>query len=98
MFEKLASAVDQLTASPVAFAVALTVVICWFLSGPLFGYSDTWQLVINTGTTIVTFLMVFLLQNSQSRQAAADRELLHALRDLVQREQEEIEELEEHLG
>ena len=54
-----------------AFGVALGIVIAWGISGPLFGYSDTWQLVINTGTTIVTFLMVFLIQNTQNRDSAA---------------------------
>ena len=56
---------------PAAFVVALTIVIIWALVGPIFHYSDTWQLVINTGTTIVTFLMVFLIQNSQNRDNAA---------------------------
>lgn len=53
--------------SPAAFLVAFCVVLVWAASGPLFGFSDTWQLVVNTGTTIVTFLMVFLIQNTQSR-------------------------------
>jgi len=53
------------------FAIALLVVIVWALTGPLFHYSDTWQLVINTGTTIVTFLMVFLIQNTQNRDTQA---------------------------
>jgi len=53
------------------FILAVSVVIVWAVSGPLFGFSDTWQLVINTGTTIVTFLMVFLIQNSQNRDSAA---------------------------
>lgn len=57
--------------SPYAFMTALTAIILWALSGRLFGYSDTWQLVINTGTTIVTFLMVFLIQNTQNRDARA---------------------------
>ncbi len=52
-----------------AFLLALLVVVCWAVSGPIFGFSDTWQLVINTGTTIVTFLMVFLIQNTQNREA-----------------------------
>jgi low affinity Fe/Cu permease len=56
---------------PAAFIVALVVVGTWLLSGPLFHYSDTWQLVINTGTTIVTFLMVFLIQNTQNRDSHA---------------------------
>jgi low affinity Fe/Cu permease len=53
------------------FALALGTVVVWGVSGPMFGFSDTWQLVINTGTTIVTFLMVFLIQNSQNRDSAA---------------------------
>jgi low affinity Fe/Cu permease len=56
---------------PLAFIIALAVVVIWAFSGPLFGWSDTWQLVINTGTTIVTFLMVFLIQNAQNRDASA---------------------------
>src|SRR6478672_7160005 len=57
--------------SPWAFIVALMIVVVWSATGPLFKYTDTWQLVINTGTTIVTFLMVFLIQNSQNRDAKA---------------------------
>ena len=60
-----------LLGTPVAFAMACAVVIVWAVSGPLFGYSDTWQLVINTGTTIVTFLMVFLVQHTQNRDSRA---------------------------
>jgi low affinity Fe/Cu permease len=56
---------------PAAFATALTVVALWIMSGPIFHFSDTWQLVINTATTIITFLMVFLIQNSQNRDARA---------------------------
>jgi low affinity Fe/Cu permease len=56
---------------PLAFLLAMTIVIVWIVSGPMFGYSDTWQLVINTGTTIVTFLMVFLIQNTQNRDMMA---------------------------
>src|SRR5947199_10708911 len=56
---------------PVTFGTAVAVIIVWAATGPIFDYSDTWQLVINTGTTIVTFLMVFLIQNSQNRDAAA---------------------------
>jgi low affinity Fe/Cu permease len=57
--------------TPWAFAVALCIIAVWAISGPIFGFSDTWQLVINTGTTIVTFLMVFLIQNTQNRDAKA---------------------------
>ena len=57
--------------SSLAFGIALSVIVVWVLTGPLFGYSDTWQLVINTGTTIVTFLMVFLIQRSQNKDSLA---------------------------
>lgn len=59
------------TGHPLAFVAALTIVAVWALTGPMFGFSDTWQLVINTGTTIITFLMVFLIQNTQNRDTAA---------------------------
>jgi low affinity Fe/Cu permease len=70
-FRKLAQTVANLVGSPYAFSAALTVVALWGLSGPVFGFSDTWQLVINTATTIVTFLMVFLIQNTQNRDSKA---------------------------
>ncbi|MGJ7900893.1 low affinity iron permease family protein [Lysobacter sp. 1R34A] len=70
-FERGAKAACRFTGQPLCFALAVGVVLAWVVSGPLFGFSDTWQLVINTGTTIVTFLMVFLIQNSQNRDAAA---------------------------
>ncbi|MCF8475432.1 MAG: low affinity iron permease family protein [Pseudolabrys sp.] len=66
-FAQLAQKTAQWTGHPTAFLLASAVVLVWIVSGPLFGYSDTWQLVINTGTTIVTFLMVFLIQNTQNR-------------------------------
>jgi low affinity Fe/Cu permease len=66
-FTRLAKWTSRAAGRPAAFAVALTVVVVWLATGPLFGFSDTWQLVINTGTTIVTFLMVFLIQNTQYR-------------------------------
>lgn len=56
---------------PLAFILAVLVIFCWILTGPIFHYSDTWQLIINTGTTIVTFLMVFLIQNAQNRDGSA---------------------------
>ena len=71
IFEHLASRVAAAAGRPLAFVLALSIIILWGVSGPLFGWSDTWQLVINTGTTIVTFLMVFLIQNAQNRDAAA---------------------------
>jgi low affinity Fe/Cu permease len=83
-FARFASATSRVAGRPAAFAIAVLVVLAWALTGPLFGFSDTWQLVINTGTTIVTFLMVFLIQNTQNRDAAAVQikldELIHAVR------------------
>ena len=70
-FGDLANKTSLLAGRASTFVIALTVVVVWAVSGPFFGYSDTWQLVINTGTTIVTFLMVFLIQNSQNRDSAA---------------------------
>jgi low affinity Fe/Cu permease len=70
-FSRFAHAISTWTGHPVAFLLAVAVVIVWAATGPLFSYSDTWQLVINTGTTIVTFLMVFLIQNTQNRDTLA---------------------------
>ena len=70
-FERMANKVATAAGRPKAFLLALTIVIVWGLTGPIFHWSDTWQLVINTGTTIVTFLMVFLIQNAQNRDGAA---------------------------
>jgi low affinity Fe/Cu permease len=63
--------VSRFAGRPVTFSLALGVIAVWIVTGPIFGFSDTWQLVINTGTTIVTFLMVFLIQNTQNRDTAA---------------------------
>jgi low affinity Fe/Cu permease len=71
MFDRIANRVASWAGRPLAFILALTIIIVWAVTGPLFGWSDTWQLVINTGTTIVTFLMVFLIQNAQNRDASA---------------------------
>ncbi|MEO8289108.1 MAG: low affinity iron permease family protein [Chloroflexota bacterium] len=70
-FGRLAKWIARASGHPTAFAVALLTVVAWIITGPLFGFSDTWQLVINTGTTIVTFLMVFLIQNTQNRDTIA---------------------------
>jgi low affinity Fe/Cu permease len=70
-FSEVARQASCQLGTPFAFAAACGVVLLWAVTGPLFGYSDTWQLVINTGTTIVTFLMVFLVQNTQNRDARA---------------------------
>ncbi|WP_181177677.1 low affinity iron permease family protein [Mesorhizobium sp. B4-1-1] len=71
VFTRIANRVAHLAGLPSTFAVCVLIVVAWALSGPLFGFSDTWQLVINTGTTIITFLMVFLIQNTQNRDGAA---------------------------
>jgi len=70
-FEQLATKITCWTGSSAAFGIALSVVIVWGISGPIFKYSDTWQLVINTGTTIITFMMVFLIQKSQNKDSKA---------------------------
>jgi low affinity Fe/Cu permease len=83
-FGKVSNEAAQFFGSRWAFGVAILIVTVWAATGPMFGYSDTWQLVINTGTTIVTFLMVFLIQNTQNRDARAINlkldELIHAIR------------------
>jgi low affinity Fe/Cu permease len=104
-FRKFAARTSQVVGSPSAFIIAVVVLVVWGLSGPLFGFSDTWQLIINTGTTIVTFLMVFLIQNTQNRDAKAIHlkldELIHGLKgphtglvDLEDLSDEELKELE----
>jgi len=70
-FRKIASRVSLAAGSAMAFLIAITIVFVWILTGPIFGFSNTWQLFINTGTTIVTFLMVFLIQNTQNRDSKA---------------------------
>ncbi len=70
-FDRLAQIVARGAGRPATFIAATVLVIVWGISGPIFGFSDTWQLVINTGTTIVTFLMVFLIQNTQNRDTDA---------------------------
>jgi low affinity Fe/Cu permease len=71
LFMRFSNKAADWTGSPQAFIAAVAIIVIWAISGPLFGYSDTWQLVINTGTTIVTFLMVFLIQNTQNRDSKA---------------------------
>lgn len=71
LFTVVAGRIAGFAGQPVAFIAALVLIITWAVTGPVFHYSDTWQLVVNTATTIVTFLMVFLIQNSQNRDAAA---------------------------
>lgn len=71
LFRKIAAKISYATGTATAFLLSVAVIIIWGVTGPAFGYSDTWQLVINTGTTIVTFLMVFLIQNTQNRDSKA---------------------------
>jgi low affinity Fe/Cu permease len=71
LFRKFSQVTSRLVGSSGAFILAVLIILVWALTGPLFHYSDTWQLVINTGTTIITFLMVFLIQNTQNRDAKA---------------------------
>ncbi len=70
-FERFANSVTQLTGTSMAFIVAVLIIVLWAASGPFFNYSETWQLIINTSTTIVTFLMVFLIQKSQNKDSKA---------------------------
>ena len=75
---------------PLTFAIAVAIIIIWGVTGPMFHYSDTWQLIINTGTTIVTFLMVFLIQNSQNRDGAAMQAKLDELLRAVDKAREQF--------
>jgi low affinity Fe/Cu permease len=105
-FDRFARHGARLAGHPAAFAAALALIVIWLLSGPLFGFSSTWQLVINTATTIVTFLMVFVIQNTQNRDGEAVQikldELIRAaegahnsLLDLEELSEDELEKIRE---
>ena len=101
-FANFANRASTFAGHYITFLAAMAVILVWAVSGPLFGFSETWQLVINTGTTIVTFLMVFLIQNTQNRDALAMHlkldEIIHAVEaaddTLIRAEDETVEELE----
>lgn len=84
VFVRFARSMSSMLGHPIAFGMAVLVIVVWVITGPIFHFSDTWQLVINTGTTIVTFLMVFLIQNSQNRDSEVVQlkldELIRALK------------------
>ena len=108
-FTRFATAAARATGRPGTFVLAVLIIVVWGATGPIFGFSDTWQLIINTGTTIVTFLMVFLIQNTQNRDSKAFHlkldELLrasHAARntlvDLEHMSEDELAELEDEFA
>jgi low affinity Fe/Cu permease len=94
-FRKFAAATARVVGSPWIFVLAVVLIVGWALSGPVFGYSDTWQLVINTTTTIVTFLMVFLIQNTQNRDSEAIHLKLDELIRAVQTARTRLVDLED---
>ena len=90
LFTSIATRISAGAGQPITFSLAFMLIVVWAVSGPMFSYSDTWQLVVNTATTIVTFLMVFLIQNSQNRDAAAMQAKLDEVIRALHRAREEF--------
>ena len=90
MFTRVAAWIATAAGQPITFLTAVAVIVIWAVTGPVFHYSDTWQLIINTGTTIITFLMVFLIQNSQNRDGAAMQAKLDELLRAVDKAREKF--------
>lgn len=95
VFNRFARHAAIITGKPMTFVVAVLIIITWAVLGPFFGFSDTWQLVINTGTTIITFLMVFLIQNTQNRDGEAVQIKLDELIRSIKAARNEVMNLEE---
>ena len=95
LFHRIARRVASAIGTPVAFILAMFSIVLWAATGPVFGYSDTWQLIINTATTVVTFLVVFLIQNTQNHDSRAIHLKLDELLRAVKRARNELVDLEE---
>ena len=94
-FTRFAKTTARSAGHPATFCVAVAIIVLWAVTGPLFGFSDTWQLIINTGTTIITFLMVFLIQNAQTRDAVAIQLKLDEIIRAVEGADDDVMDLED---